>query len=255
MDGRNACYVNYDRRENAFYLVDDTGYGSTRIMAGDADELSNSQCRLVGRRSSASVSGNRVKLVLDLHFKPAFAGDRNVFLATVDVSGQEQPFRQSGGWKVNSCSHSDSVPSVDSVAPDSGGGCCQTFDLTYSSSGEASDLAEVRALINRVASGISGCYVSYDPLTGDIGLADDSAQHFMRVPLKSGQTLANSQCSVSAAGSSVSMKGSTLIWRLAVTFKPAFAGRKNFYLYAQACSEKDTGLKKKGTWAVPYGSE
>jgi hypothetical protein len=210
-DGRQACYVVYDRLENAFYLVNDTGLGSTRMMAGAASELSNSQCRLVGRGSSASASGKNVTLVLDLHFVPVFAGEKNVFLGSADASGEETPFRKAGDWRVNSCGHTDSAPSAVSVVPQSGGGWGQTFSLTYSSSRDASDLAEVRVLINRAADSRSACYLRYDPLTGLVRLADDSAQQFMSVPLKGGQTVANSQCSVNPAGSSMSTNGATLV--------------------------------------------
>jgi hypothetical protein len=195
-----------------------------------------------------------LKLVLDVSFKPGFAGEKNLFLGTRNLSGEEAMFQPGGSWEVNSCTARDSIPSTVSAAPASGGGWGQTFTLTYASSDSSSDLADIRVLFNRVSDGISACYVTYDQATDTLGLADDASLKFTTIPLRSGRTIENSQCSASADGSSVSRKGSALVWKLAVKFKPAFAGRKNVYLYALGCNKKDTGMRKRGTWTVPYGS-
>jgi hypothetical protein len=252
VDGSHACYVEYFRAENAFVLINDAGDGSTRMKAGDAGELSNSQCSLAGPDSSASVSGSRLKLVLGLHFKPAFKGESQIFLATRSVAGEETPFQRSGSWSASSSVHGDSIPVAVSVTPQSGSGWNEIFTFTYSSSNGASDLVDLRALFNRSLDGSDGCYVEYAPATDSILLINDAGDGSTAIPLGSGLKLANSQCIVSAAGSSVSSRGSTLVWKLSVTFKPPFAGTKQIFLSAATDNSKNSGFQKLGTWSVPY---
>lgn len=255
MDGRHACYVNYVGEDNSFRLVKDSGEGATQMQARDTGELSNSQCRLAGSGSSATLSGNRLKLVLDLRFDPGFAGKKQIFLASRTTSGKETPLVHAGAWTVGAtCPAQDSVTSTMSVAPASGSGGTETFHLTYSSPHGAWDLVDVRALFNRKGEAASACYVVYNVAARTIGLANDDSSGFTTVPLQSGQMLANSQCSISTAESSVTESQSALDWKLRVSFKPSFAGKKDVYLYAATCNGKDTGTQKKGTWAVPYGN-
>jgi hypothetical protein len=66
-------------------------------------------------------------------------------------------------------------------------------------------------------------------------------------------TLQNSQCSLNVAATSVAQNGNTLTLNLAMTFKPAFAGAKNIYLYAADIAGPNSGWQQPGTWIVPSG--
>jgi hypothetical protein len=61
-------------------------------------------------------------------------------------------------------------------------------------------------------------------------------------------TQTNTQCMLNAAGSSIIKSGNSLTLKAAVTFKPAFTGLKNIYLYSAANNGTNTGWVKKGTW-------
>jgi len=63
-------------------------------------------------------------------------------------------------------------------------------------------------------------------------------------------TVSNSQCTISAPGSSVSASGNTLTLTLAITFSAAFAGNQVFYLSAQGASITP-GWQAAGTWRIP----
>lgn len=255
VDGRGACFVLYIRQENSFFLVNDSGEGSTRMKAGNGGDLSNSQCRLAGAGSSATVAGNRLKLVLDLHFMRGFTGKKRLFLASRNVAGKETALQPAGNWYVRvGCAQGNWFPSAEWTAPGSGGGKSGTFTFTYSAPAGPASLDDIRVLFNRTSDGASACYVAYDRTTGSIKLADDDGSKFASIPLKSNQTVGNSQCFVAAAGSSLSENATALTWKIAITFKPAFAGKKNVYLYALGCNQAESGMRKKGAWAVPYGS-
>ena len=99
-DGRQACYVHYDRAANAFLLVNDSGRGFTRMNVGDAGSLANSQCRLSGPGSSVSTAGDKVKMMLDLDFNPTFAGEKQIFFATRDTAGKQMELKSIGSWTV-----------------------------------------------------------------------------------------------------------------------------------------------------------
>jgi hypothetical protein len=68
--------------------------------------------------------------------------------------------------------------------------------------------------------------------------------------LGSSGTLANSQCAINVASSSVLLSGNTLTLSLALSFEPAFAGTQNIYMRVQNATLSN-GFTQEGTWTVP----
>src|SRR5262249_9483845 len=54
LDGRNACYLAYDRPSSMLYLVSDIGGGLNGIPLNGSGSLSNSQCTVNGAGSFAT---------------------------------------------------------------------------------------------------------------------------------------------------------------------------------------------------------
>ena len=255
-DGRAACFIQYVPREKTFFLVNDSGVGSKGLKTGDYSALSNSQCRLDGAGSSSDSYSGKLKLVLDLQLQPGFTGQKQIFIAASDTDGKDSGFQKRGSWKVSDARQPvDLAPSAGSVVPSSGEGNNGTFTFTYSSANGPAVLADVRVLVNRKADGSSACYIWYNRNTGQIRLIKDSGTESTAVAMNSGKELENSQCIVHTANSSVAENRSELELKLSLTFKPSFAGRKNMYLYAQAYNGTDSGMRRMGTWAVPYADE
>jgi large repetitive protein len=69
--------------------------------------------------------------------------------------------------------------------------------------------------------------------------------------LPSSNSLQNSQCTINAAGSSVSAGGNTLTLNLAITFAQGFAGNRVFYLAARNNSTGNSGWQAVGSVTVP----
>ena len=100
IDGRKACYVYYDRATNAFALVKDEGSGSTSLPAGNMNMIENSQCSLDGAKSGGKVDANTALIQVAIHFKPSFAGEKNIYTYGEDISGSNTGLVSRGRWVV-----------------------------------------------------------------------------------------------------------------------------------------------------------
>ena len=79
---------------------------------------------------------------------------------------------------------------------------------------------------------------------------DDSGVSHAPLTIGSTGTAQNSQCSINAGASSLSMSGTTLTLNLALSFTPSFAGSKNMYMETQNATLA-SGWVQRGTWIVP----
>jgi hypothetical protein len=147
------------------------------------------------------------------------------------------------------------LPSVsaDSVSPSSGSGASGRLVLRYTNSRGAADFASVRVRIGTSSATDAGnCTVSYLPASGTLSMLGDAGSGWMSAPLGTG-ALENSQCAVDLAETSASASGSTMTLDVAVSFKPAFAGAKNVYMFGESTTGVNTGWQQRGTWQVPSG--
>ena len=105
----------------------------------------------------------------------------------------------------------ETAPSAVSVSPVSGTGVSQSFAWTFSSPSGYGNLADVFALFNTSVSGLNACYIRYNQPLNLIYLYDDLSSTWLGglVPQSAG-TASTSQCSINAAGISVSPSGGQL---------------------------------------------
>lgn len=145
------------------------------------------------------------------------------------------------------------TPAAVSVTPTSGSGASQTFTLQYSDTAGAANLQQVWAYFNATLANpaIQSCMLYYEPSTNQINLANDNATVWTAATLGTAATLENSQCSVNAAATTVTLSGNTLALNLAMTFQPAFGGPKNIYMDASDLSGDNSQWQQLGTWMVP----
>lgn len=144
-----------------------------------------------------------------------------------------------------------------SSGPPAGSGSSQTFTFTFSDSAGYQNLGVVDILIQSALDGRHACYLAFvpsGPAAGVIDLVDDAGDAggpYSFVQLPGSGTAQNSQCSISAANSSVSSNGNTLTLTLAIAFSAGFAGNHVLYLSAQDKSSANSGWQALGTWNVP----
>jgi YVTN family beta-propeller protein len=149
------------------------------------------------------------------------------------------------------------MPNTLSLSPASGGGSQQAFTAVYSDPYGIADLDTVRLLINSSESTLNGCYVFYSPSTNELYMTDNAGSQtfppFAPGP-KSGSSAGNSQCTLTGAGSSVSISGNTISVTFALSFTSSFTGVKNVYLQALRQNGQSSGVIPKGTWNLPLGA-
>ena len=251
----SSCYSRYDAVGNNLYLLNDANtawYGPA--TPGSGVSLENSQCVLSASGSSVAKSGTSMTLSVALSFKPAFAGAKAQWVyansATMNTGWQNM-----GSWTVTAPPAPLTIVSVSpltivSVSPNSGTGLAQTFSYVISDSYGASDLAMVWMQISTGASAGGSCYSRYDAVGNNLYLLNDAntAWYGPATP-GSGVSLQNSQCTLSASGSSVVNAGTSMTVSVALSFKPAFAGAKTQWVYANSATI-NTGWQDMGSWAA-----
>ncbi len=142
------------------------------------------------------------------------------------------------------------------ISPAAGSGSAHTFTFTFTDAAGFADLSVLDVLISTFLDGQTACYFALAPTsatTGYIYLVDDAGDGGYAgapMPLPSTGVVQNSQCSISATGSSVSASGNTLTLTLAITFKAPFAGNKAVYMAARS-NTQNSGWQSLGTWNVP----
>src|SRR5262249_15066447 len=142
------------------------------------------------------------------------------------------------------------APTVVSLTPNTGGGTTQAFSAVVSDPNGLADLRTIHLLFSpSVANQVSQCSIFYTPGTNQLNLFTD-ANTTLSAPLTPGAagTVSNSQCTLSGPGSSFSMAGNNFTLNVAVTFKAAFTGLKNVFVFGGALNVTNSGWVQKGTW-------
>jgi hypothetical protein len=134
------------------------------------------------------------------------------------------------------------------VSPASGSGLQQSFTFHYSDGAGATDLSTMFVWFNATFSAAANsCFIEYSRPGNTLYLLNDAGAAWSSATVGSGGILANSQCSINANTTSVSLSGTDLTLTLPVTFTAAYGGAKNVYLYA-AGSSANSGWQTLGTW-------
>ena len=235
LDGRQACYLAYSVGANTLNIVADSGDASSltgKVMNGSGT-VGNSQCTVTLNGSSASGTGNTFTLTLNLSFSPSFGGNKVVYAAVRDTAQNNSGWMTMGVYGVPPLPSTFPIPG--GMTPASGTSAAQTITFTYRDQTSVANLQTVWALVNTAIDGRSACYVAYYRPGNALYLYPDNGDgtQATNIVLAGNNTISNSQCSISAQGSSVQASGNTLSVTLAITFKPAFSGFKAVWMAAQ----------------------
>ncbi len=247
--GINSCLVEYDRPANTLYLLNDVGTAWSSATVGAATVLSNSQCSVNAATTSVSVSGAILTLGLPVTFASADGGAKNTY-AYAAGSAANSGWVTIGAWTVPSPGIPPGV-TAGPVSPNSGSGLQQTFTFQYADGVGANDLSTTYALFSATFSGTNACMIEYYRPGNIIYLLNDAGTTWSSATIGSTTVLSNSQCSVNAATTTVSVSGANLTLTLPITFTSAFAGAKNIYAYAAGSSANSGWQGPIGTWTVP----
>lgn len=242
LDGRQACYLAYSVPTNTLYIVPDSGDAaqlSGKVMNGSGS-LGNSQCSVNLASSTATGSGNLLTLNLAMTFLSSFAGNKVVYLAARDNGTGNTGWQTMGTHGVPPIA--STFPNPIGITPSSGSAASQLFSLTLQDQFAASNLQTAWMLINTAIDGRAACYVAYYRPGNQIYLYPDNGDGAQATSmiLTGTNSLNNSQCTISAQGSSVVLNGSQLVVTFTVTFKPAFTGNKGVWMAVQTIGGAQT---------------
>ena len=110
LDGRNACYLGYERATNLIYLFNDAGSallvpGVAPLKTGAAGSgtgsIENQQCRVNGAGSQVVESGATLTLSLNIEFKTAFNGRKIVYTGVQTGAGTNSDWLATEAWNVS----------------------------------------------------------------------------------------------------------------------------------------------------------
>src|SRR5258708_39215090 len=142
-------------------------------------------------------------------------------------------------------------PTTVSVTPSSGSGSSQTFSFVFSDPNGFADLSTVYMGFNSSFSFVHGCYSYYDQNANALFLlSDNGAAWYGPATPGSAVTLQSYNCSLNAAGSSVSGSVNSLTVNVALTFYAPFFGAKNTYMCALDKGGLSSDWQQRGTWFV-----
>src|SRR5258705_1803147 len=243
----NSCMAYWDKTTNQINLINDSGTAWISMPLGGGGSLQNSSCTIAMGSTSVSTSGNTLALNLALTFAPGYAGTKNIYMYGADAS-LNSGWQTRGTWTVTS-----STPvTADSVTPNAGSGSPQAFAFRFSDPGGGVNLTQTWVWFNATfaSSAPNACMVYHDKATNQVYLINDAGTAWLPGTLGTSATLQNTSCVIALASSSISISGNTLTLTLATTFKPAFTGTKNIYMYV-ADGSQDSGWQTRGTWTVP----
>jgi len=237
LDGRKACYLAYVVSSSTLVLVDDAGEAggpyAGSVPLGNSTPIQNSQCAVT--LVSAMGNGPSLTLMLNIAFKPAFGGNRIMYVSARDQGQGNTDWQPLGIWQAPFTPLG--TIAVTGLTPGRGSGPSgtnQQLTLTVTDTRGTGDFGVVDVLINRFIDGRQACYLAYVASSNSLILIDDPGDaggpYAGSMPLNGGSgSIQNSQCMVSGTGSSANLSPNTLTLTLNVTFKAAFAGNRVVY--------------------------
>jgi hypothetical protein len=142
------------------------------------------------------------------------------------------------------------IPQYTSLSPTAGTGLPQIFALTYSEAVGYTDIAEVDFLVQTALTPAGACDLKWTPSSNSFYLMSDGGTTWLG-PISggTGNSLSNSQCTLSGGASTSTGNGNSLTISFGLTFSAAFSGNKNLYVQATGSGGVQT-WQQEGTWTV-----
>ena len=255
LDGRHGCYLAYVQQSNTLYLVNDGGdaggpYAGAVTLNGSGS-VRNSQCTVFGSGSSVAGSGNSLTLTLNMSFTSSFGGNKVVYVAAGDTA------QNNSGWQTMGVLSVPPLPATFprpvSVTPSYASASNSTLGFSFQDVSSAQNLQTGWALVNTSLDGRGACYVAYYRPGNQIFLYPDSGDGTQAVGmvLTGNNTVSNSQCTISAQGSSVRTSGNELTVSLNITFSSVFGGAKAVWMAVQSVGGQTSLWQALGAVRVP----
>lgn len=252
--GSGACYVAYSRPLGVLYLVNDGGTESglsDPLVLGGAGSVSNSQCTILAGGSAATISGNTLTLTLNVTFTPNFMGNKVVYIAGRSLTEASSGWRTAGVAVVPESLVA--FPRSVDATPAAGESSAAVLSFSYQDLSNTDNIQTVWALANAALDGARACYVAYFKPGNLLFLIPDNGDGnaAQSIPLSGVNSIENSQCRVSAEGSSATSVGNTLSLSLNIQFKTGFGPSVGIWTAANTLAGLTSPWKVVGARRVP----
>ncbi len=244
----DACYIIVDTNAGTVALAFDSAAGSNSKPISSTATLSNSQCTIGA--TTLQVSGLSQILTVAITFSGAFSGAKNIYMFGSESGIYTTGWVQMGTYTVAA----GGVPVANGVSPSSGSGPSDRFSFTVSDAGGSSFITGLTGLIASSLNTTQACYIVYDRTAGTISLAyDNPANGASPVTPGGTQIVSNSQCTLKASDSTVTIGTTTVVVTVDLTFNANYFGAKNIYLDAIEPGFT-SGWTTVGSWTVTGGA-
>jgi len=250
----NVCWLSYIPSTNLLALRDDAGTTWQSQLLGSGT-LQNSQCSVDLAASSATTTGQTLRVVVAVAFTTAYEGIKNTYAYAMTTGEVGTGWQTVGSWTIAGASSIPALTTI-SVTPSDGFGAAQTFTTTFMAAAGATNIAAAFVQFSAVSNGaVNTCMVRYDRALHLLSLRDDSGEWLPGGAPGAAEIQRNTQCRLLLAGSSIVSDGQTLTLNVAMKFSPSYAGEKNVYLRATSMSGMNVGWQRHGSWTVPSDPE
>ncbi len=238
---QNGCVLWYDRPSNGLYMWNGSGWDAP-LTIGVTGTLSSAQCSVNTGSSTVVPAGNDLTLNLAITFANGFiGGGKNVYGWVGDRANADNGlYPQIATWTPTS-----TAPSLVSVTAGS------TVSVVLADVNGYSYINAANIVINKVLNWANSCTVWYDLPSNNLYLWNGGGWDIS--PLGAGgTTLANSQCSLNGAASTMTGAGNTLTLNLALNFTPTtMTGVQNVYVWSNDKADASTGFQTSTTTITP----
>lgn len=242
-----ACQVTYTPSSNQLTLANDVASSGSTAVSPGGGIAQNDQCTLNGASSSVTTSGSTLTMTIALTFQPGFPGVKTVYLNAADANSSTG-WVAKGTWTVVI---PPPQPTANSVSPNNSMGSSQTFTFVFSDTQNPLNITGMAMLFSTSLTETNACSISVDRNAGTVSLLWDRGTGSDTKAISSAAILQNSQCQIGAA--SITLSGLSNIISLAITFKGAFSGVKNIYMYGSENGVYTTGWVLNGTYNIAAG--
>jgi len=257
LDGPEACHFAYDIQASLLYLVARDGIGASTSPIGVPGVLFNGNCRIDIGAVQFTREVHSVTLTVAYQVEPTYRVGRAIYGAARDRQGNNSGWQLighhslSGGFPLNPANFIPSPPSPNNPLSIS-------YDDANSTTGNprSTNIKFAQVLIQSTLDAHRACYIGFDHGKNLLYLIDDEGTRLLPSAIRlngapGGVALVeNSQCRVSALGSSFTDIGSRLNLTLNITYKPAFSGPRLIYGGAQTPTA-NSGWQMLGFLSIP----
>ena len=134
--------------------------------------------------------------------------------------------------------------------PRSAAGARQVFEWTFYEDDGVNDIGIANVLINSALDGRRACYLAFDRPNNVLFLVSDSGDDLIPGTLGAATSIANRQCTIQLATSSLTTTAFSMTLRLDVSFSTEFSGNKIIYTAVRDRASLNSGWMPAGTFGV-----